>query len=456
MAKKIENEFQRMRVAYDLYGFVKISNSLDLWQVDALENSFDSHYKTHTGFTPSETPDRLPALNGLLEQDYEALKIVSSATYVMKCIDAIAGADCQYIASDILLVYDDSIGAHRDTLYDFDAPKILIFLSDCIGEETSVPEAHQTASLAGSFAVLSGSQYPDSTFNNLAAQLSDWPGIEQSVRQDVTPHFLRGDTKENGEYLYPYFDYDSRYQGYSYIPFKRGDVVIFSTRALHALLPTYSKHFSKLVGIIFLEGYSKFAGRQLNSDISQMNDNELSYLSIPYSLRVADQILKNAGKYQEILEAASNAMGLVDELARKDPLVYSVFEPKTTIYRILSKEAETIKKHIFENPSLLMNSFYKNSNKQSSSLEIYHNRINPSELLKLGQVGEDYSKMATATASEFISKLQAPQLSITNQEVITNQEETDISFRSKISGLRYIQKIKSILKRFKKLMLSSL
>ena len=282
----------------------------------------------------------------------------------------------------------------------------------------------------------------------MAAQLSDWPSIEQSVRQDITPHFLRGDTKENGEYLYPYFDYDSRYQGYSYIPFKRGDVVIFSTRALHALLPTYSKHFSKLVGIIFLEGYSKFAGRQLNSDISQMNDNELAYLSTPYSLRVADQIMKSANNYQKVLEDFLSTMesmnGLANGLAHKDPLVCSVFEPKTTIYRMLLKESEIVKKRLSENPSLLTDSFYKNSNKQSSYLEAYYDSINPSELLKFGQIEEDYIKMAIATASEVISNLKAPQLSS------TNQQETAISFLPKISGLRYIQKIKAILKRFKR------
>jgi hypothetical protein len=375
MNKKIENEFQRMRVSYDLYGFVKISNALESWQVDALEIAFDNHYKKNKGFTPSESPDRLPPIGNLLESDHDFLKIFSSASYVLKCVETIAGEDCQYLGSDILCVYDDSIGAHRDTLYDFDTPKVLVFLSDCNNGEISVPESYLTRTFAGSFAVLSGSQYPNNIFNSLAAQLSDWPAIDQSVRTDLTPHFLRGDPKENGDYLYPYLDYDSRYQGYSYIPFKRGDVVVFSTRALHALLPTFSNHFSKLAGVLFLEGYSKFAGRKLKSDISQMDDDELAYLAMPYNLRCADALAKGVN-YQTALDTLDHfPMGLKDQLALGDPLVKSVFEPKTTIYRMLSRETDAIKKRSFSSPSVVIDGFYRNFNKQRSDLSIYYEAL---------------------------------------------------------------------------------
>lgn len=447
MTTNIENEFYRMRVAYDLYGFVKISNALESWQVDALEIAFDDHYKNVKGFTPSESPERLPPIGRPLESNHDFLKVFSSASYVMKCVEVIAGEDCQYLGSDILCVYDDSIGAHRDTLYDFDTPKVLVFLSDCNNGTTSVPEPYLTRNFSGAFAVLSGSQYPNNTFNSLAAQLSDWPSIEQSVRRDLTPHFLRGDARQNGDYLYPYIDYDSRYQGYSYIPFKRGDVVIFSTRALHALLPTFSNHFAKLAGILFLEGYSKFAGRKLKSDVSQMDDNELAYLAMPYNLRCADALTKGVD-YQTALDTLDHfPMGLKDQLALGEPLVTSVFEPKTMIYRMLSRESDVIKKRAFSSPSVVMDGFYKNFNKQRSDLKDYHEQMNASDLLGFGQIDKSHTNMIDAIATDIISQLTTAQSNNSQQqELISVPTSQDFRFN-------YTQKIKSILRRVKRFML---
>ena len=374
---KVQNEFHRLRLAYDLYGFIKLTNALEPWQVDSLEEGFDRIYIRQTGVNPNYSKERLPPIGRGCEVDFDYMKTFASASHVLDAIKAIAGADFQFLAADILCVYDDSIGPHRDLLYEFDTPKALIFLSDCNGGSISVPEASILRDFAGSFAVLSGSHLPGSLYNSLASQLTDWPDPSESARMDLTPNFLRGDTKPSGESLYPFLDYDSRYQGYSLIPFKRGDVVIFSPRAIHALLPTLNEHYAKLASFVFIEGYSKATGTHLKEcDVELMTDREFNYVSLPYNSRLNDLLMRGADFDDSLNSTDHSPSSLSDLLANGDRFFNYVFEPLTKIYRICEVNIHKFtERRRLQGREIILGDFLRINQQHRDMLNEYHSRV---------------------------------------------------------------------------------
>ncbi|KZR76736.1 hypothetical protein PMIT1320_00645 [Prochlorococcus marinus str. MIT 1320] len=401
---EIANEFQRMRMAYDLYGFVRISNSLEQWQVDGMEKAFDNYYLKAQGHTAESSPERLPFLGHPIESEPDFLDLFASSKYVLSCLDVIAGDDCQYLGSDILVVYDDSIGSHRDTLYSIDVPKVLVCLSDCVGSANSFPKKIYNKNFAGSFAVMSGSHYPGLPFNAFSAQLSDWPGLTESLRAELSPHFLRCGQRSNGEFLYPYIDCDSRYQGYSKIPFKRGDVIIFSTRALHALIPTFSNHFTKLFGVLFIEGFSKKFGKSLPSNIQDMSETELAYITLPYNLRLADAITKGCSYETALCTLTDFPMGLGGVLEGSNDYVKSVFKPKTKIYDMVEESMDMIKQRVFSNDRNVIDQFHANFNIQRQYLNSYSPRTDPQSLLRAGVSNLENDQAISEYRDRFLSR----------------------------------------------------
>ena len=377
------SEFHRLRLSYDLYGFVKLTNALESWQVDSLEAGFDRIYVSQTGRHPNQSTDRLPPLSIGVESDFEYMKTFATATPVIDAVKAVAGVGCQFLAADILCVYDDSIGAHRDLIYDFDTPKALVFLSDCNDGTITVPESYQWRNFSGSFAVLSGSHLPGSLYNSLSSQLSDWPDPSESSRLDLTPHFLRGDRKPTGDVFYPCLDYDSRYQGFSLIPFKRGDVVIFSTRALHALLPTYSQHFAKLAAFVFIEDYQKVTGVPfgIRKTIDELSDQEFRYASLPYNIRLNDLLVKGADFDVSLAEIDEAPLGLVELLTKPDSICAEVFHPLTQIYRICDAEIDKFtQRRKYSSREKVMFDFMRIVNQQREDLRKYDLALNPEDI----------------------------------------------------------------------------
>ena len=55
--------------------------------------------------------------------------------------------------------------------------------------------------------------------------------------EQITNSVLLGDARKNGDYYYPNLDAQGRYAGFQHILFEKGDVILFSTRAIHALYP---------------------------------------------------------------------------------------------------------------------------------------------------------------------------------------------------------------------------
>jgi hypothetical protein len=385
----VSNEWQRLRLAYDLYGYVKLKNSLEPWQVDALEDGFNRIYEQKIGVHPDAASDPLPPIGKGCESDMYYMKAFASATLIHNAIKAISGQNCQFLAADILCVYDDSIGPHRDLLYEFDTPKALIFLSDCDSGRITVPETYAFRHLQGSFAVLPGSHLPCSRFNALASQLSDWPDPNDSARIDITPSFLLGDRKSNGDTLYPIFDYDNRYQGYSLIPFRRGDVVIFSTRSLHALLPTLSAHVSKLGSFVFVEDFAKATGQEFDfhKPIDLLSDQEFRYASLPYNSRINDLLMRDADLEQSLRETQKHPSCLKEQLAHNDTLFNSVFEPLTRIYRVCDSDSDNFSaRRIKDGRESITGDFNRLERLHREDLRLYYNHLSKSDLKVPGPI----------------------------------------------------------------------
>ena len=79
------------------------------------------------------------------------------------------------------------------------------------------------------------------------------------------------------------------------IRFQKGDVVIFSTRALHALYPLFKEESNrrnysplKLLGVLFMEGYSRKNEHLLKHAINNINEDDklIKYASYIYNLRL--------------------------------------------------------------------------------------------------------------------------------------------------------------------------
>lgn len=79
------------------------------------------------------------------------------------------------------------------------------------------------------------------------------------------------------------------------------------------------------------------------------------------NLSYAARLMKGAD-YQTALSTLNLfSMGLQEQLDLQDPIICSVFKPKTTIYRMLSRETNMIKQRAFSSPSVVMDEFRKMS-----------------------------------------------------------------------------------------------
>ena len=440
-------EFNKLRRAYDLYGFIKLANIFEDWQIEALENSFNKFYEKKTGVNPDHSDERLPALGQILEDPdvcSEVGKIIASNPWLMTSLRAVAGENCQYLGSDVLLVYDDSIGVHRDTYYDYDAVKVLVFLSDCSPTTHGVDTHFRLNTSAGGFAVLSGSHLPGSRYSTLASQISDWPRPEVSVRCDLTSEYHRGDVYQEGEFLYPVRTYDTRYQAFSHIPFKKGDVVIFSTRAFHALLPTHSKHAAKLLGLLFIEDFEKASGRPLSDSVEKIKEDEKEYRTIPYNLRLADCLIKGAS-YETAFQALINQpMGLVELLSTNDQILNKAFDRHVAIYKNADGDALDIVREHQPSKEEVLKIFERNFHIEHSLLSAYSNSLDMQLRdfkSRSSSCIEDISSLTASVRDNWLTKIKGTQDTSGSSKEISHDQSSKRKPWAKKAISNLVQKI---------------
>ena len=315
--------------AYTLNGYIKISGMFSQGEIDKITNMYDKLHD-YTEKPDSESKEkRIPPTGSLLEKDSELTELIFAKDELFQALRSIAGRDVQFAGSDAVHVYNDSIGIHRDTFYKFDFPKVLIFLSDCPRNTnfTDPIEKH----LGGSFMVLPGSHNINDEYSARSSRLCNWPYNSFEHYSFISPTFTLGESNtldgQPGRQLLQCHEIRDKYHAFAKIAFKKGDIVVFSTRALHALYPLFKdqstmKHIDifdrysrrknkplKLLGLLFIEGFSNHFEKSLAEASSEIDGNKslIDYISTVYNLRLYNTTTDHAWD-------ASNAINQVSGL----------------------------------------------------------------------------------------------------------------------------------------------
>ena len=318
------NSNHEATLAYDLFGYLKITNIFTRSEIKEINNVYDQFHQDIKKIQIPNEEARIPPSGSLLENNPKLIESIFSKPELMNILKQVAGQDVQFAGSDSVHVYNDSIGIHRDTFYQFDFPKILIFLSDSstnIRFRDSLEKQH-----GGNFLVLPGSHVINDLYTSRSSRLCHWPYTKSEQFSKITPTFTFGEGKRTStnideKQLIQCMQNKDKYHAFSKIQFKKGDVVIFSTRALHALYPLfqddlhYSRKYSplKLLGILFIEGYSKQHDEPLEEALTRGVDNKelINYISTVYNLRLYNTITDHGKEAkQAITNVSGRAMGL--------------------------------------------------------------------------------------------------------------------------------------------------
>jgi hypothetical protein len=320
---------------YRINGYLKLTNLFTKSEAERLASIYDDYHALVDPLTSSNGDTRIPPTGSLLENSPQLTELIFAKTELLNVLRAAAGADVQFAGSDAVHVYNDSIGIHRDTFYKYDFPKILIFLSDTpVRAKFNDPLEQRHG---GAFLVLPGSHTLGDQYSARTSQMCHWPHDESEYYSYIGTDFTfvrniagldQSQRHEFGRKLEQQKQNRSKYNAFAKIVFRKGDVVLFSTRALHALYPLF-EHSSgqsdvnykaarprgsdypkyqplKLLGLLFIEGYSRHHSRTLDEAISAQDNSEdlIEYISTVYNLRLYNTIVDHG-------EAAKKAIKMV-------------------------------------------------------------------------------------------------------------------------------------------------
>ncbi len=124
------NSNHEATLAYDLFGYLKITNIFTRSEIKEITDVYDQFHEDIKKIQIPNEEARIPPTGSLLENNPKLIESIFSKSELMNTLRQVAGQDVQFAGSDSVHVYNDSIGIHRDTFYQFDFPKILVFLSD--------------------------------------------------------------------------------------------------------------------------------------------------------------------------------------------------------------------------------------------------------------------------------------------------------------------------------------
>ena len=325
--------------AYALNGYIKITGIFSQAEIENITGIYDAFHRNSGASSSMKSGEKVRPMGSLLEDNSELTEAIFSKDELLTALQAVAGHDVQFAGSDAVHVYNDSIGIHRDTFYKYDFPKALVFLSDSpVKARFSNPLEQRHG---GAFMVLPGSHSLGDSYTARSSQLCNWPYDSFESYSFTTPIFRlreaqsRGGGQQPAKQLLQCHENRDKYHAFAKITFRRGDVVIFSTRALHALYPLFQENTYprrnpqdiafdynkyrrckplKLLGILFIEGFSKHFATSLPESIEiqpESNCDLLDYISTVYNLRLYNTTADHARDACETIEAVSGLpMGL--------------------------------------------------------------------------------------------------------------------------------------------------
>ena len=242
--------------SYDNNSYILLKNVFDPEDIEILTKEYDEYYKINNR---SKIDDRAVSqpLTGPVEFYPPIREIIERKSRLFESIGDILGKNFNFFGSETIQVYNDTHGPHRDYLYPHDVLKALICLTGRYDEEDreeSIDDVYNIK-LDGSFMVLPGSHHIVGRQAYLHQRRTKWPSDELSQYQELTNFVHFGDVKPDQSYHYPNENPRGRYVGFDDIPFEKGDVLLFSTRAIHALYPQKKDFMMHFIGMLFIEDF---------------------------------------------------------------------------------------------------------------------------------------------------------------------------------------------------------
>ena len=322
--------------AYALNGYIKITGLFSQAEIKNITYLYDTFHKNN-GASPKRTKQRIGPTGSLLEANSTLAETIFNKSELLNALQAVAGHDVQFAGSDAVHVYNDSIGIHRDTYYKYDFPKVLMFLSDSpVKAKFNNPLEQRHG---GAFMVLPGTHNLRDNFAARSSQLCHWPYDCFEHYSFTTPTFTLGEAQAKdgspAQQLLQCCENRDKYNAFAKITFKKGDIVIFSTRALHALYPLFQENSQpkrnqqevangcdtsseykplKLLGMLFIEGFSNHFKTSLSEALElqpESNQDLLDYISTVYNLRLYNTTTDHARDASETIDKVSGLpMGL--------------------------------------------------------------------------------------------------------------------------------------------------
>lgn len=399
--------------AYALNGYIKLTNLFSRSEVQAITRIYDDYHSSIERIT-SNGESRIPPTGSLLENSPELTELIFAKSELLNVVRAATGADVQFAGSDAVHVYNDSIGIHRDTFYKYDFPKILIFLSDTPTKAKFTDPIERRH--AGAFMVMPGTHTLKNQYTALSSRLCNWPYEKSEEYSEINPNFTLVQSEAGATLASRKLEQQkqnrNKYSAFTKINFRKGDVVLFSTRILHALYPLFDTPDKagqkpavatnlknskltdkkarpcynplKLLGILLIEGYSVQNGILLENAIKTIESNGAKistqladYIATVYNLRLYNTIVDHsAAADQAISQVSGRAMGLNRNLTKIDnPEARAAVARHNLIHALYEKQAELIDEAAGLNADAIHTKFLKQLRHHSSEIQLQDQRI---------------------------------------------------------------------------------
>lgn len=344
---------QFIKPSYSSNSCVTLENVFTESELDEIWNLYREFYATN-GKSLLDEEASLSPLTGPLEFHKGFAEIVAKKERLFQGLQEILGLGYQFLGSETINVGNDTHGPHRDYYYKHDVAKVLICINDRLPEGTITANNGRDAFqpvLDGCFLVFPGSHNIHNGGTHSSQIRTSWPAELTSQYKECTDLVHLGDERIDGSFYYPYEDAKGRYSGFEKITFKRGDVIIFSTRAIHALYPQRNSHMMHFLGLLFVEdfnqGYNKYAQthgliRKIYSIISLEKVREaFQYLCLPANSEIIGGMMRSK-EYPPL----PMAKGIQDKAIIQDPVTNSRFRRLQIIHKGY-RALPTIAKKIF-------------------------------------------------------------------------------------------------------------
>ena len=280
--------------SYDSNSFVLLKNVFNHSEMEKLIKEYDMYYQLNKRNKLDDKSISTP-LTKPVESHKPIEEIISKKKKLFESIKSILGENYQFIGSETIQVKNDTHGPHRDYCFSHDVLKALICLTDRYDNNDKIKykKSEFTLHLDGAFMVSPGSHHIQGRQSFLNQQRTEWPTKNLSRFERMTDSVTLDNVRIGGDYFQPNLDFQGRYVGFQHIPFEKGDVILFSTRAIHALYPQRKDYMMHFIGLLFIEdfiqGYVKNTNvLQRTKDILTLNIRKvfLEYCAIPMIDRI--------------------------------------------------------------------------------------------------------------------------------------------------------------------------